>query len=201
MLQYQNHQEGISDLLGPYALALTSSEFLVGAALGVSLTLAYPPNTLTIFALQVCIQQTIQLSRTPKDKVVEIKGPKKIVYSVGPKSGFAAKDFMEKARKAGEVVFDGTKQGGKNGRDSDGGWVLKEMGRLVSRRTRLAFIAPLVGIRELTIVPALVPDPATTAQRRRYPTDDPSRDQDFDALSIRSHRRGRLQPCRPGRQG
>lgn len=131
MLQYQNHQEGVSEFLGPYALGLTSSEFLVGAALGVTLTLAYPPKTLTIFAFQVCIQQTIQLSRTPKDKVVEIKGPKKIVFSAGPTGGFAAKDFADKTRKEGKVVFDGRAEGV---RDADGGWMLREMGRLVSQR-------------------------------------------------------------------
>lgn len=96
----------------------------------ITLNLAFPPPTLTIFALHCSIQQTTFLqSRTQGGKIFEVKGPKQKIFSVGPRDGYTVAGFQERARKKGKLVFDGASGAG---RDATGGWILKEMGRLVS---------------------------------------------------------------------
>lgn len=106
----------------------------IASALCASLSIASPPPTLSIFAVSVYVQQTINLSSMrDASKTSCIKGPVRYIIKEGVDSGCGQSGFAERARKDGTVLFcaAASESRGSKGKQREEGWSWKGIGRLV----------------------------------------------------------------------
>lgn len=110
-----------------------SQEFLVAGPFNASLTLAAPPPSLTIFAINAYLVQTTKIvSPKPGGRTAEFKCRKQYLVREGERDGYSFEMFASQTRKRGQLVFDGSKIGKPGGLKKGEMWTWSKFGRIVS---------------------------------------------------------------------
>ncbi|CDZ98247.1 hypothetical protein [Phaffia rhodozyma] len=113
IFQFQFVNQGVSSHFDTFSSTLSSNEFIVAAPLSASLTLLSVPADLTIYAINIYIQQYVTV-RQPKSGLCEtVASSKASIVQQGATGGYGAKGFAKAARERGDILMDGRAHAGE----------------------------------------------------------------------------------------
>lgn len=107
VLQFQHKTQGVSPEFGPFACTISSNEFIVAAPVSLSMNLLAVPRDLTIYALNVYIQQYVTIAPSSSTETHTVASSKAYILREGSTSGYATEGFATAARDQGLIVLDG----------------------------------------------------------------------------------------------